>query len=289
MMAASPLDIRIAARDELDLILDWAAAEGWNPGLADAVPFHAADPEGFLVARLHGQPVAVISATRYADSFGFIGFYIVRPEARGQGHGWTLWQAAMARLAGRNIGLDGVPAQQENYRKSGFTLTHRNVRYEGRSRGAASDERLPQAFGLTELSAVAPQVLSAYDRAFFPVERSAFLQQWIAQPGTKALCMVQGHALRGYGVLRACRAGYKLGPLFADTPRIATLLFDGLCASIQEGAPVFLDVPECNAAAVELAQQRGMHAMFETARMYTGAAPDLALDRTYGVTSFELG
>ena len=289
MMAASPLDIRIAARDELNLVLDWAAAEGWNPGLADAVPFHAADPDGFLVARLHGQPVAVISATRYADSFGFIGFYIVRPEARGPGHGWTLWQAAMARLAGRNIGLDGVPAQQENYRKSGFTLAHRNVRYEGRSRGATSLERWPQALGLTQLSAVAPQVLSDYDRAFFPTERRAFLQQWVAQPGTIALGMVQGDALRGYGVLRPCRAGYKVGPLFADTPQIAATLFDGLCASAKEGAPVFLDLPECNAAALELAQQRGMHAMFETARMYTGDAPDLALDRTYGMTSFELG
>lgn len=283
MKPATPLEIRIATREELDLVLDWAAAEGWNPGLTDAAPFHAADPEGFLVALLRGTPVAVISATRYGDTFGFIGFYMVRPDARGRGHGLALWQAAMARLAGRNVGLDGVPAQQDNYRKSGFALAHRNIRYEGRS------ERSSPAAGLVELAAVPPQELAAYDRAFFPVERGAFLQQWITQPGTLALGMVQGQSLRGYGALRPCRTGYKMGPLFADTPEIAAGLFNSLCARLDEGTPVFLDVPECNTEAVELAQRHRMHPMFETARMYTGAIPDLSLGRTYGVTSFELG
>ncbi len=63
--------------------------------------------------------------------FGFLGFYIAAPEARGKGYGWATWQAAMERLAGRTVGLDGVVAQQENYRKSGFELLHRNVRYGG--------------------------------------------------------------------------------------------------------------------------------------------------------------
>src|SRR3712207_6914266 len=33
-------------------ILDWAAAEGWNPGLRDADAFWAADPDGFMLAEL---------------------------------------------------------------------------------------------------------------------------------------------------------------------------------------------------------------------------------------------
>jgi len=32
-----------------------------------------------------------------------------------------------------------------------------------------------------------------------------------------------------------------------------------------------------------------MKPVFETARMYTGAAPDLPLPKLFGVTSFELG
>ena len=41
----------------------------------------------------------------------------------------AIWNAAMDSLAGRNVGLDGVVAQQDNYRKSGFRLAYRNVRF----------------------------------------------------------------------------------------------------------------------------------------------------------------
>ena len=112
--------IRILDEKEVQLAVDWAAVEGWNPGLNDAAIFYRADPQGFLGGFLAGEPAATISAVRYGDSFGFIGFYIVKPELRGRGYGLRLWEAAMNRLAGRNIGLDGVVAQQENYKKSGF-------------------------------------------------------------------------------------------------------------------------------------------------------------------------
>ena len=98
---------------------DWAAAEGWNPGLSDAVAFQAADPTGFLVGRLDGEPVGCISVVRYGQAFGFLGFYIMTPKARGKGYGIRIWQAGMKHLAGRMVGLDGVPAQQDNYRKIG--------------------------------------------------------------------------------------------------------------------------------------------------------------------------
>ena len=43
------------------------------------------------------------------------------------------------------------------------------------------------------------------------------------------------------------------------------------------------------AAALDLVQRHRMTKGFETARMYTGIAPQLPLKRLYGVTSFELG
>ena len=52
---------------------------------------------------------------------------------------------------------------------------------------------------------------------------------------------------------------------------------------------IFLDVPEPNAAAVALAERMGLEPVFETARMYRGAAPEIDLSRIFGVTSFELG
>jgi len=122
------LEIREMIRRELDLACDWAAVEGWNPGLYDAECFYRTDPHGFFIGLLDGEPIGSISAVAYGKSYGFLGFYIVKPDYRGQGFGIQLWNAGMERLQGRNIGLDGVVAQQDNYKKSGFTLAYRSVR-----------------------------------------------------------------------------------------------------------------------------------------------------------------
>lgn len=281
--------IRTLRAGEVGIALDWAAREGWNPGLHDAEIFAAADPGGFLVGELDGAPAAVISAVKYgADDggFGFIGLYIAAPALRGRGYGLRVWRAAMARLEGRVIGLDGVPAQQENYRKSGFRLAHRNARYEGVGGG----NRDGDAGGAVALSTVDFADIAAYDRRFFPAERAAFLRAWIRQPGGAALGVHSGDGkLAGYGVIRRCRAGHKIGPLFADSPAQARALFDALAARADAGAPVFLDIPEPNAQAKELVRGRGMKKVFETARMYAGDFPDLPLDNIYGITTFELG
>ena len=133
-MSIPSLHIGTATRAELDLMVEWAAGEGWNPGLADADCFHAADPAGFLVGRLDDEPIGCISVVTYEPAFAFLGFYIVKPALRGQGHGLRLWQAGMARLENRVVGLDGVIAQQENYKRSGFVLAHRNIRFGGTPR-----------------------------------------------------------------------------------------------------------------------------------------------------------
>lgn len=131
--------------------------------------------------------------------------------------------------------------------------------------------------------------VSAYDKPFFPDNRAQFLKCWINQPQGCALGFVRKGLLAGYGVLRRCRSGHKIGPLFADSPDIAEVLFASLQRNIPGGASVFLDTPAVNAAAVELAKRHNMTPIFETARMYAGGSPSLPIDRLFGVTSFELG
>lgn len=279
----SSLTIRPMSRDEIPWAIEQAAREGWNPGLHDAVCFYQADPEGFLIGLLDGLPIGCISAVAYPENFGFIGLYIVLPEQRGRGYGIQLWQAAMRRLAGYNVGLDGVVAQQANYGKSGFRLAYRNIRYEGIS------ANMPPPASLHPLHQIAPELLAAYDRQVFPASRPDFLRAWVGLAGSRGLaCMAHG-ALQGYGVIRPCRQGYKIGPLFADTPALAESIYAGLTAPLPDGSPVFLDVPENNPAALALAESRAMTRVFETARMYTGAFPALALEKQFGITSFELG
>ena len=273
--------IRRMTEADLQLALEWAAAEGWNPGLHDARCFYAADPEGFLIGELEGAPIGCVSAVRYGSSFGFLGLYIVKAVHRGQGFGLKLWRAAMDRLGDRVVGLDGVVAQQENYRKSGFQLAFRNIRQRGEGGGAA-----PR--GLTPLATVPVEDILRYDGTAFPAPRAEFLKSWIAQPQAVTLGAVDGRRLRGCAVLRACREGFKIGPLFADDDETAERLFAGLVARAP-GAPVFLDTPDANPAAVALAQRFRMTPVFETAHMYKNGAPEMRLDRCFGVTTFELG
>jgi hypothetical protein len=271
-------------RPLVDFTLELAAQEGWNPGLHDADCFYRADPQGFFVGMLGDRPIGCISAVAYAEGFGFIGLYIVRPEYRGQGYGLPLWHTAMDYLAGRNIGLDGVVEQQPNYLRSGFRSAYRNIRCEG---VATPADR--QLVGLVDVVALPFDDLCRYDRRLFPSERREFLRCWVHQPETHALAWVRTGILAGYGVIRRCHRGYKLGPLFADDAEIARRLYRGLCAQVEPGAPVYLDVPEVNPEAVALTQEHGMTRVFETARMYTGEPPSGDLRRVFGVTTFELG
>ncbi|MCM2417632.1 MULTISPECIES: GNAT family N-acetyltransferase [unclassified Streptomyces] len=278
-------EITAASAADIGLMADWAAAEGWNPGRTDGSAFFAADPHGFLIGRLDGDPVACVSVVRYGTDFGFLGFYITQPSLRGQGYGIQLWRAGMARLAGRNVGLDGVVAQQENYRKSGFRSAWNNIRYEGTP---AADAPAPAGVTLVDARTLPFDQLAAYDRRFFPAPRDSFLATWIAAPQRTALAAVRDGELQGLAVLRACREASRIGPVHADAPEVAGALVGALAATVP-GEPVSIDVPDINKPAVHLMEQLGLAPSFETARMYTGPVPETDQAGMYGVTSLELG
>ena len=281
-MTMDNFTVRPMNRSELDLVIDWAAAEGWNPGTYDAECFYQADPCGFFVGELNNELVASISAVAYSKHFAVLGFYIVKPQFRGRGFGMKMWRAAMAYLGTEcNIALDGVPAQQQNYQKSGFQIAYRHIRYEAIGGGVAPD-------GTVELKTVPFEKLVAYDQEFFPAERKQFLRLWIKQPNSAALGVVREGHIVGYGVVRQSDTGFRIGPLNADDEQIAEQLLLALLAFVDD-APVFLDVPDANSDAIKLAQRYRMKPVSETARMYNKEIPNLPINRVFSVTSVEVG
>ena len=277
-------DIRVMRRADLEIALDWARAEGWNPGLDDAAAFHAADPTGFLMGFVDGSPASSISVVKYSEGFAFLGLYIVLPKHRGKGLGKAIWDAGLRSAGNRTIGLDGVVAQQENYVRSGFGLAYRSARWSGRLNGRLAIRSMVRPVGPEDLETIA-----AYDRRIFPAERPAFLRAWLDSSSSRqSEAFFDERGLRGYGSIRRCVEGWKIGPLFADTPEIAEALVATLVTPAASD-PIAIDIPEPNAAARALAQRLGFTPTFETARMYRGTPPRLPLERVFGVTSLELG
>ena len=269
--------LRVLEAAEVEQLVDWAAAEGWNPGLADAPAFRAADPAGFLGAFVDGEMVAGISAVAYGETFGFIGLYIVAPAHRGRGHGRAVWDAGMARLAGRTVGLDGVPAQQANYARMGFAKAYGTVRFTGRPAATGAD-------GIVDRALV--EAIAALDAQCFPEQRTAFLARWLAPPRIVRVA-VDDRGVAGYAVARACREGSKVGPLFARDTATALQLISALGTAVE--GPLAIDVPDYQAGFIAALTEAGMAPGFETARMYRGPAPEVAMPMVFGTTSLELG
>ena len=276
-------DIRFLDLAGVRTAVDWARLEGWNPGLWDAEAFATVDPQGFLGLYEKGELAATISIVGYDGGFGFLGFHIVKTAFRGKGLGLALWNHALEASPSRRVGLDGIPAQRANHQKAGFVLAHENIRFGGLK---------PEAYAkadpdLARLSPADAEEITAFERRhhLFPSRRRKFLSAWLAHEG---LALARDGEIVGYGVVRRCGHGHRIGPLFALTPGDADTILRGLVARVPEGM-VFIDVPVTNKAAVALATSLNFAPTFQAARMYRGAAPSLDTTKIFGLTSFELG
>lgn len=267
---------RTATLDDVHQMLDWAAHEGWNPGLDDAAAFFAADPAGFFVAVEGNAPVACISVVNHTDAFAFLGLYIAHPEIRGKGIGYGLWQHAIDHAGTRTIGLDGVPEQQSNYAASGF----RNAGSTTRFAGSVSVEET-RAARLAEVGDI-PDLI-AREAAASGVRKDAYLTAWFTNTSNRQTMI----SADGFCTVRRCRAGAKIGPLVADTVEGAKDLMQQAAAVF--GPDLIIDVPTSAPDLNTLCHSLGMTPGFETARMYRGTPPVSGDTSFFAVTSLELG
>jgi len=301
--------VRAMTRDEQRRLVEWAGGEGWNPGLHDAELFWELDPEGYLALEVDGQLAGGGAIIRHNHQFGFMGLFIVRPEFRSRKLGTQLWYARRDRLrerldAGGTIGLDAVDAMIPFYARGGFEALTRHRRFQGLgsellarsmagiARGAGEGDALALPVGEDAgLVVIGPGDLDrveACDRGCFPGERRRFLGPWLGQSDACALAAVENGQFSGYGVLRRCSVGYKVGPLCADDSAVAHRILRGL--ALRAGSqPVFVDVPDNNPAARRLCESLGMVEVFGCVRMYLGPVPDLRNDRIFGIATLEVG
>lgn len=271
---------RIMTLDDLERTLDWAADEGWNPGLEDAEAFRAADPEGFFVAEANGAPVAAISVVNHSEEFAFLGLYLCKEAFRGRGIAYALWRHALRHAGSRTIGLDGVPAQQANYERSGFAPAGQTVRYSGRVPAARSS-------GIRVAAASDAPALIAAEAEASKWEKQSYLENWFRPSKTRTTLVHQraGEA-DGFVTVRTCRSGAKVGPLIAKSQDVAYALLSQ--AASEMGETLTLDVPSTSRDLTDICIELGLVPGFETARMFRGQRR-LSSNTLYGVCTLELG
>jgi len=275
----------------------WARKEGWNPGVHDHDFFYETDPGGFLVCTVDQEPVSCISLVNYNEQYAFLGYYIAAPRYRHQGYGWRIWQAAMERAGDREIGLDGVVSEQDNYKKSGFIPCFSSMRY------ALTQSPTGSGLADSEFSFIPgvdcdPLLLLNYDEKHAGTRRSHFITRLVSCPDTFSFVAIskKNHEIVGLGVIRKADSGYRVGPLFSDSIDIVRSLLQMLCdqVNISTDSPVFLDVPACNRAGMEIVTQYNMKPVFECARMikpslHAVRTTTLPTQQIFGITSWELG
>lgn len=268
-------------------LAEWAGKEGWNPGPYDAEAFYNTDPDGFYGYFQNDTLVGGGSLVSYNGEFGFMGFFIVRPESRSHGIGRQLWyqrrDTLLSRLKpGAAIGMDGVVAMQPFYQKGGFQIAFRDERYEKTGMQFDTDSRISP---ITESDF---ETILTYDQQCFGFSRQQFLKPWLNIPGNKTFKYSDDETLKGFAIIRKAASGYKICPLFADNEAIAEELYKA-CLNAVPGEPLFLDIPVINQGAVNLIKKYEAKYVFECGRMYYGKPPEIPINKVFGITTFELG
>ena len=178
---------------------------------------------------------------------------------------------------------------------------------------------------------VSAAALEQYDQEHSGFLRPAFLRAFVSQPDYVAFVAVQtaepgagaGDAaaaeereekasgrpnakIVGLGAVRPCAGGYRVGPLFAQTTDVAAGLLSTLAsastalaaatasdaASSPSEPTVWVDVPDNNAAALQLIETVGGKFIFDTARMYTleeSRHPKVKTGEVFAPFSLEVG
>ena len=269
--------VRSMTKEDIAAALQLTADVGWNPGLRDAEVLYESDPRGFFIAEVEGELAGIILCAAFGKDFGFGTCFLVKPEFRPLNVGAALIKRAGRYLgAKRNIAFNAVAEKVKDYQGLGFKPVYEIVRRQGIvPRGGETNGCIP-------LEQLPFDELAAYDSKIFQNDRRAFLTNLVRQPGTISMAVVENEVISGYGIMRPAHTGYRVEPLFAETPAIAEHLLGSLFAHAEPDAPVIIDVPTPNTHALALADKYFPAKLFRMVRMYRKPCQEKNLDLVYG-------
>ncbi|KZR91859.1 Acetyltransferase (GNAT) family protein [Synechococcus sp. MIT S9509] len=292
----SEFTIRPVEPVDIPLINNWARSEGFAPGTGDVGIYRQTDRQGVWTGCLGEEPIGCIAGIRYNHAYGFIGLYIVRPDQRGRGYGVKLWKVALDHLHDVScIGLEAAENRIDDYSNWGFqpasTTTRWQLGVDSLPHQLRSTEG-PEELRLIHGDDIPEPKIQSYDADRELNPRPHFLSDWLKHPaGTVTALLDSRDDCHGFARIRPCllsnEAGWRIGPLLADSPELAQLLIRDLLSARQ--GLVIIDSPGGNALAAPMLRKLGFTASGRTLRMYRGVMPSRKLDEVYGLACLELG
>ncbi len=282
---------------DIPLVTEWARVEGFAPGAGDLGIYRHTDRQGLWVGWLDGQPIGCIAGVRYNNDYGFVGLFLVIPEFRGNGYGVQLWKHALNHLSNIPcIGLEAAINRIDDYSRWGFRTSSTTTRWQllVSSINREDDLSIKDETGLCILEGkqIPSKAVQIYDARREPSPRPHFLSDWLRHPSGKVLALIDHEGIcHGFGRIRPCLLksgdGWRIGPLLADTPRLAHLLLVNLL--ISHPGTVILDSPGLNPNVIPLLTSLRFNILSKTIRMYRGFQPPTSMSEVYGLACLELG
>ncbi len=294
---SSDLVIRNLEESDIQKVTYWAAQEGFSPGLGDVNIYKNTDRQGLWIGSLNSNPIGCIAGVKYNLDYGFIGLFIVDKEYRGLGYGLQLWKHVMNNLHNVScLGIEAAPDRLADYHSWGFNPSSITTRWEVlNSRNIqllSNSYSFNNEYSLLEDSNIPPDIIQKYDENKENTPRPHFLSDWLSNKSGKVLAIVNKLGIcLGFCRIRPCLlkegTGFRIGPLIADTPFLATLLLNNLINSYP--GKILIDSPGANLNANKLFRSLGFSQISHTIRMYKGKQPVISMNEIYGLACLELG
>ncbi len=283
---------------DIAIVTEWAKSAGFTPGIGDINIYRHTDQQGLWIGWLGDKPIGSISGVKYNSGYGFIGLFYVIPKYRGKGYGLCLWKHALSYLKDiLCIGLEAAPERIQDYAKWGFLESSITTRWQ--FNGETTDKLFTKYhtdskknINLLEGSSIPTNVVQQYDAKKESTARPHFLSDWLNNPAGNVLALVDNFGeCKGFGRIRPCLLengnGWRIGPLLADSPHLAEILFMNLI--YRHSSPIFVDSPGLNPNSSKLLSKMSFRKISKTIRMYKGVKPNVCKNEIYGLACLELG
>lgn len=271
---------------------------GWNRSRSDGpTHYHAAlDGHSWLLIAPQdsSSPQGCVLALPFPNGTGWIGFFLVSASHRGQGLGGALWRgmdAIWAQNGTSFMGLDGVEEQVPTYTRRGFVDVGRIVLMTCSASALKDHPEVASDGDVRDIREADREALRKLDEMHTGLDRGRY---WVSS-GLLDRADVFGFAhyfdstLDGFVLVRECKEGHRVGPLFAPSAAVATQL---LCLVMQHPAiaksngSLIVEVFGANAEARKVFEDLGWSDVgVEYHRMwYEGRVPEPQRDGGLGTT-----